>query len=196
MVNAWLYIIIINVVVYLAQQLFPTLIYYTSLVPVYIRYKHYYWQFFTYMFTHASFWHLFSNMFAVFIFAPAIERMIGSKEFILFYILVGTLSGIASYFTYWYSGMYYTIMLGASGAVYGLLFLFSVVFPNALVLVLGIIPMRAPILVGLYFLIEFFSMFSSDGTAHLVHLYGLFFALLYSIIRMRMNPLKKWGLQQ
>lgn len=133
-------------------------------------------------------------MFALFIFGPAIERMIGTKEFVLFYVIIGTLSGIASYFTYWYSGMIYTIVLGASGVVYGLLFLFSVIFPDAAVLLFGILPIRAPILVGIYFLIEFFSMFSSDGTAHFVHLYGLLFALLYSMIRMRMNPLKKWGL--
>lgn len=193
-INSWILIVAINAAVYLAIQIYSNLVYYTSLVPLYIHFKHYYWQFFTYMFTHASFWHLLSNLFALFVFAPVIERKIGTGEFLLFYLLVGLLSGVASYFTYWYSGMYYTVLLGASGAIYGLLFLFTLLFPEAVLLVFGIIPIRAPLLILIYFFIDFFSMFSSDGVAHLVHLYGLLFALLYSVIRMRMNPLKRWGL--
>ncbi len=192
--NAWLYIALVNVLVYIAFQVFPDLIYYMSLVPLYVRFRHFYWQFFTYMFSHASFWHLFSNMLALFVFGNVIEKIIGTREFVLFYFLTGTLSGVASYLTYWYTGMYYTVILGASGAIYALLFLFSVLFPTAVVLLFGIIPMRAPLLVLLYFLIEFISMFRTDGTAHLVHLYGLLFAILYSTIRMRMNPLRRWGL--
>ncbi len=193
-INSWVFILAVNVIVYLSIQLFSNIVYYTSLVPLYVYFKHYYWQFFTYMFTHASFWHLLSNMFALFVFAPVIERKIGTGEFLLFYILVGVLSGIASYFTYWYSGMYYTVLLGASGAIYGLMFLFTMLFPEAVLLIFGLIPIRAPLLILIYFFIDFFGMFSTDGVAHLVHLYGLLFALLYSVIRMRMNPLKKWGL--
>lgn len=192
--NAWLYIALVNVLVYIAFQVFPDLVYYISLVPLYVHFRHFYWQFFTYMFSHASFWHLFSNMLALFVFGNVIEKIIGTREFVLFYFLTGTLSGVASYLTYWYTGMYYTVILGASGAIYALLFLFSVLFPTAVVLLFGIIPMRAPLLVLLYFLIEFISMFRTDGTAHLVHLYGLLFAILYSTIRMRMNPLRRWGL--
>ncbi len=193
-INSWVFILAVNVIVYLSIQLFSNIVYYTSLVPLYVYFKHYYWQFFTYMFTHASFWHLLSNMFALFVFAPVIERKIGTGEFLLFYILVGVLSGVASYFTYWYSGMYYTVLLGASGAIYGLMFLFTMLFPEAVLLIFGLIPIRAPLLILIYFFIDFFGMFSTDGVAHLVHLYGLLFALIYSVIRMRMNPLKKWGL--
>ncbi len=193
-INSWAFILAVNVIVYLSIQLFSNIVYYTSLVPLYVYFKHYYWQFFTYMFTHASFWHLLSNMFALFVFAPVIERKIGTGEFLLFYILVGVLSGVASYFTYWYSGMYYTVLLGASGAIYGLMFLFTLLFPEAVLLIFGLIPIRAPLLILIYFFIDFFGMFSTDGVAHLVHLYGLLFALIYSVIRMRMNPLKKWGL--
>lgn len=193
-INSWVFILAINVIVYLAIQIFSNIVYYTSLVPLYIYFKHYYWQFFTYMFTHASFWHLLSNMFVLFVFAPVIERRIGTSEFLLFYLIVGVLSGVLSYFTYWYSGMYYTVLLGASGAIYGLMFLFTMLFPEAVLLIFGMIPIRAPLLILIYFFIDFFGMFSTDGVAHLVHLYGLLVALLYSVIRMRMNPLKKWGL--
>ena len=193
-INSWLFIVAVNIGVYLAVQIYSNFVYYTSLVPLYVYFRHYYWQFFTYMFTHASFWHLLSNMFVLFVFAPVIEHRIGTGEFLLFYLLVGVLSGVLSYFTYWYSGMYYTVLLGASGAIYGLMFLFTMLFPEAVLLVFGLIPIRAPLLILIYFLIDFFAMFSTDGVAHLVHLYGLLVALLYSVIRMRMNPLKKWGL--
>ena len=193
-INSWLFIVAVNIGVYLAVQIYSNFVYYTSLVPLYVYFRHYYWQFFTYMFTHASFWHLLSNMFVLFVFAPVIEHRIGTGEFLLFYLLVGVLSGVLSYFTYWYSGMYYTVLLGASGAIYGLMFLFTMLFPEAVLLVFGLIPIRAPLLILIYFLIDFFGMFSTDGVAHLVHLYGLLVALLYSVIRMRMNPLKKWGL--
>lgn len=193
-INSWLFIAAVNIGVYLAVQIYSNFVYYTSLVPLYVYFRHYYWQFFTYMFTHASFWHLLSNMFVLFVFAPVIEHRIGTGEFLLFYLLVGVLSGVLSYFTYWYSGMYYTVLLGASGAIYGLMFLFTMLFPEAVLLVFGLIPIRAPLLILIYFLIDFFGMFSTDGVAHLVHLYGLLVALLYSVIRMRMNPLKKWGL--
>lgn len=193
-INSWLFIVAVNIGVYLAVQIYSNFVYYTSLVPLYVYFRHYYWQFFTYMFTHASFWHLLSNMFVLFVFAPVIEHRIGTGEFLLFYLLVGVLSGVLSYFTYWCSGMYYTVLLGASGAIYGLMFLFTMLFPEAVLLVFGLIPIRAPLLILIYFLIDFFGMFSTDGVAHLVHLYGLLVALLYSVIRMRMNPLKKWGL--
>ena len=75
------------------------------------------------------------------------------------------------------------------------LLLFSVFFPNAGVLLFGVIPMRASTLVLLYFCIEFFgSIFSTGSVAHATHLFGLLFALLYVMIRMRIKPWKAWGL--
>ena len=192
--NATAVILAVNILVYIVLQVFPDIVYYLSLVPVYVRIYHWYWQFLTYAFTHAEFWHLLSNMLALFIFGTAVERAVGTKEFLLFYLVVSVFSGAAAYLTYALSGNYYVVLLGASGAVYALMFLFSVLFPSAELLVFGVIPVRAPVLVVVYFLIEFFSQFSSDGTAHLVHLYGLLAALLYMLIRMRMNPLKRWGI--
>lgn len=192
--NATYFIALVIVAVYVITILFGNVIYYLSMVPIYIYFKHWYWQFLTYIFVHANIWHLFSNMLALLIFGRAIEKNIGTKEFLLFFFFTGILSGIASYLTYFYTGQIYTIILGSSGVIYALMLLFSLLFPNAIVFVFGLIPIRAPLLVIIYFFIEFFSQFSQDGVAHLVHLYGLLFALLYSTIRMRMNPLKRWGL--
>ncbi len=165
------------------------------MVPLYIYFKHWIWQFFTYMFVHGSFWHLLSNMLGVFIFGRIVEKRIGTKEFVLYYLLTGTLSSLSSYFVYLYTGEAYSVVLGASGAMYALLLLFSLLFPRAVILLLGIIPIKAPVLLLIYFLIDFCSQISGGtGTAYLVHLFGLFWGLLYVTIRMRMNPLKRWGL--
>ena len=193
-VNATAILIIINVVVFILQNIFTKLPYILSMVPIYIRIKHWYWQVFTYMFSHVDFWHLFSNMLGLFIFGRLVERSVGSREFLLYYLLTGTLAGAASYFMYLFSGSLFTGVLGASGALYAVMLLFAVLFPTAVVYVFGIIPMRAPLLVILYFFIDFLGQFRADGTAHLVHLSGLFFGFLYIMIRMKINPLRQWGI--
>ena len=195
-VNVSAILIIINVACFILENIFQALPYYLSMVPIYIHFRHWYWQFFTYMFSHVSFWHLFSNMLGLFIFGVIVERNVGSKEFLLYYLLTGTAAGVASYFSYLYSGSVFTVVLGASGALYAVMLLFSVLFPSAVVYVFGIIPMRAPVLVLVYLLIDFFGQFRADGTAHLVHLYGLLFGLIYILVRMRINPLRSWGLMK
>ena len=133
-------------------------------------------------------------MLGLFIFGRLVERSVGSREFLLYYLLTGTLAGSASYFMYLFSGSLFTVVLGASGALYAVMLLFAVLFPTAVVYVFGIIPMRAPLLVILYFFIDFLGQFRADGTAHLVHLSGLFFGFLYIMIRMKINPLRQWGI--
>ena len=193
--NAAVTIAIINIVAYgVVTFLFPRLLYIFSLIPSMILYRHWYWQFVTYMFMHGGLWHLLFNMLALFMFGVPVERKIGTREFVLFYFLVGTLSGIASYFTFYLTGRN-VMLLGASGAIYGVMLLFSVFFPNAVVLLFGVLPMRAPALVLLYFCIEFFgSVFSSGTIGHATHLFGLLFAFLYVMIRMRIRPWRAWGL--
>ena len=122
--------IAINFIMFcLTGFLFPSLKYIFSLVPSYILYRHYYWQFLTYMFTHATVSHFIFNMLSLYIFGTAVERRIGSKEFILYYLLTGVLSGVASYAMF-YMANTNTVLLGASGAIYALLMLFSVLYPR------------------------------------------------------------------
>ena len=186
-------LIFVNVAVYLLTTIYPNLVYYLSMVPSFVLYKHYYWQFFTYMFVHGNFAHLFGNMLSLLIFSIMLERTIGTKEFLLYYFLCGTLAGIASFVSYLIAGTN-VVLLGASGAVYAVMLLFAVVYPQARIFLFGILPIRAPILVLLYFAIEFFSQFAYDGVAHATHLYGMLFGYLYIRIRMRIKPLKVWGL--
>jgi len=149
----------------------------------------YVWQFFTYMFVHSGFSHLLFNMLSLFIFGSMVERRIGSKEFLLFYFLTGIFSGIISFISYYLAGTN-VVLVGASGAIYGVLLMFAVFYPYSVIFIFGIIPVRAPILVVLYAIIELSSqVFGMGGNiAHLTHLSGLVFAYLYCRIRMRINP--------
>lgn len=185
--------IAINFIMFcLTGFLFPSLKYIFSLVPSYILYRHYYWHFLTYMFTHATVSHFIFNMLSLYIFGTAVERRIGSREFILYYILTGVLSGVASYAMF-YMANTNTVLLGASGAIYALLMLFSVLYPRSVIYVFGLVPVQAPVLIILYFIIELISgLTAHDGVAHMTHLSGLVFGLLYILIRMRMNPLREW----
>ena len=117
----------------------------------------------------------------------------GTREFLLFYFLTGTLSGIASFFVYLFTGTN-AILLGASGALYAVMLLFSVLYPRAIIYLFGIFPVRAPVLVILYFIIELYSQMGSYGgsVAHMTHLFGLLFAALYCVIRMRIKPWQAW----
>lgn len=188
-----LILILINIGVYMVTTIYPGIIYYLSMVPSFVHNYHWYWQFFTYMFVHANFSHLFSNMLSLLLFSFMLERAIGTKEFLLYYLLCGTLAGVASYFTYVFTGTH-AILLGASGAVYAVLLLFAVAFPSSRIFLFGILPIRAPLLVLVYFIIEFFGQFAYDGVAHATHLFGMLFGYIYIRVRMRIKPLRVWGL--
>lgn len=191
--NVTTILVVINFIVFcLTRFLMPSLTYYLALVPRYILYRHWYWQFLTYMFVHGSVSHFLFNMLSLYIFGSAVERRIGSREFTLYYLLCGTLCGVASYAMYYLANTN-VILLGASGAIYALLILFSALYPRAVIYVFGIIPVQAPLLIIIYFVIELAGgLFSYDGVAHMTHLFGLLFGLIYMLVRMRINPLREW----
>lgn len=191
--NVTTILVVINFIVFcLTQFLMPSLTYYLALVPRYILYRHWYWQFLTYMFVHGSVSHFLFNMLSLYIFGTAVERRIGSREFTLYYLLCGTLCGVASYAMYYLANTN-VVLLGASGAIYALLSLFSALYPRAVIYVFGIIPVQAPFLIIIYFVIELAGgLFSYDGVAHMTHLFGLLFGLIYMLVRMRINPLREW----
>lgn len=186
-------IVALNVLVFfISNYVYPYLTYMLALMPLrIIAEPSSCYTFVSYMFVHGSIYHLFSNMLGLVIFGTILERRIGSKEYLLFYFLTGTLSGVLSFLFYYLMGSYFVFLLGASGALYAVMLLFAVFFPDAMVFVFGIIPMRAITLVVFYFIIEFASSFASDGISHITHLFGLLAALLYIMIRMRINPFRR-----
>ncbi len=168
--------------------------YYGSMNPILVEKYHMYWQFITYMFVHQNLQHIFFNMLALLVFGLGFERAVGSREFLLFYLLCGALSGFFSFLVYRFTGQYKVFLLGASGAVYALLFAYAVFFPRSIIMIWGMIPVPAPVLVLIYALIEFGSQFLGRGgnVAHWTHLFGFFSAWLYFVIRMGIHPLKIW----
>jgi len=183
-------LIVANLVVYFLTYMFQDLQYYLALIPSFVLHG-YIWQFFTYMFVHGGFSHLFFNMLSLYIFGTMVEQQLGSREFLLFYLLVGTFSGIISFLCYVLAGKN-VVLVGASGAIYGVLLLFAVFYPYAKIFVFGLIPIRAPLLIVLYAGIELYSqVFSVGGNiAHLTHLAGLLGAYIYCVARLHIHPLE------
>ena len=190
--NAAFIIIGINVLCFFYKTMAPrqalTLF---AMIPVRVAMEGYVWQLFTYMFFHADISHLLFNMLGLFFFGTQIERRMGSREFLLFYLLSGFIAGLFSFAMYWIGGAYMIFLLGASGAIYAVLLAFAVFFPHAQRYIMGIFPVRAPILVIGYTAIELFSQVFSvrSGVAHLTHLAGFGFAFLYILIRIGINPI-------
>ena len=192
--NAVLVIAVINAAVFVLTSLFRNLTAYLGLVPFLVVDKQAYWQFFTYQFVHGGFFHLGINMLTLFFFGVPVERKIGTKEFILYYLLVGTIDGLLSFLVYAATGFYYINIVGASGAIFGVLLLYAVIYPNSVIYLWAVIPIPAPLLIVGYGVIELISMFSAnDDIAHLTHFIGLLAGWVYIRIRFGIKPLKVWN---
>jgi len=188
--NFALFIITVNFLVYLLTYLRPNYLYYFSMRPVNVINFQTYWQFVTYMFTHANMSHIFFNMLGLFFFGFPLERRMGSKEFLLFYFFCGIGAGIFSFFFYVTTGNLGVYLLGASGAVYAVLLAYAVFFPNSVIYIMGIIPLKSTWVVIIYTAIEIFSQLGSrhSSVAHFTHLAGFAFAYFYIWVRIGINP--------
>lgn len=174
------------------------------------------WQPITYMFLHGDFFHIMFNMFALYSFGSIIEYNMGSKKFVLFYFLCG-LGGLAGQWVvqavevYNYIGtffipfdiippsqqaardlgqIYFSSMVGASGAIFGVLVAFGMLYPNAELMILFIpVPVKAKYIIPVYIVIELvlgLGQYNGDNVAHFAHLGG---AVLGFIL------VKMWRLQ-
>ena len=159
------------------------------------------YQFVTYMFMHGSFGHLFFNMFALWMFGNAIENAWGPKRFLFFYMVCGIGAGLTQELVQYIQlddivqnyeyvrlnnrsipvGEYLNMLttVGASGAVYGILLAFGMMWPNSRIYLYFLIPIKTKWFVLIYGLLELFSGFSSiDNVAHFAHVGGMVFGLL------------------
>jgi membrane associated rhomboid family serine protease len=151
------------------------------------------WTFVTYMFMHDGFSHIFFNMLGLFIFGTHIERQMGSKEFLLYYLVTGFLAGVFSFVMYYVTNSYLVALVGASGALYAVMLAYAVFFPDSIIYIWGILPMRAPVMVLGFTVLSLFFIITGGGgnVAHLTHLAGFVFGWLYFLIRFNMNPLRR-----
>ncbi len=200
-------LLLINVICYLLQLLFER----SGIDLVALFGLHfakasdfYLFQLLTYMFLHGSFSHLFFNMFSLWMFGGIIERSLGSRRFLTYYLICGIGAGLCQ--ELWQLGEYYMegmngyefvgdgigapipmdlflnrwTTIGASGACYGVLLAFGMLYPNErIVLLIPPIPIKAKYFVAGYAAIELYSAYASnDNIAHFAHLGGMLFGFL------------------
>jgi len=169
-------IIMVNFFVFLVEMVAPrTMVRLFGLVPPLITHKLYLWQFVTYMFLHGNFWHLFFNMFALYIFGHELVKVWGNARFLAYYFFTGIGAGLCAY-------LFTNVpTIGASGAIYGLLLAYGVYFPDQILLLYFFIPIKAKYLVIIFGFIELLSSIGgyTDGIAHTAHLGGMLFGAIY-----------------
>lgn len=136
------------------------------------------WTPITYMFVHANFMHIFFNMLVLFFFGPRLEMRLGGARFIKLYFLSGLAGAVLS--------MAFLLgppvpIIGASGAVYGVLMGFAVLWPRDAIYIWGIVPVQARWLVGVMTAMTVFLGFGGgqEGVAHFAHLGGFLGGYLY-----------------
>ena len=135
------------------------------------------WQPFTYMFFHAPFYssigisHILLNMLGLWVFGRELEQAWGKKKFLKYYFLTGIGSGLITFFFQMNSS---NPVIGASGAVYGILLAYGVSYPNRMLYIWGLIPIRSMWLVVIMGSIAFFGLLGkADGVSHVTHISGM-----------------------
>ena len=136
------------------------------------------WQLFTYMFLHGGIWHLAFNMFMLWMFGASIEARWGSRDFLTYFVVCGVGGALAS----WITGPTSAIpVIGASGAVLGLLVAYTLMYPDRQVLIWFLFPIKMKYLIWVLVAIDLIGVFggSRDGTAHFAHLGGMATGFLF-----------------
>ncbi len=177
-------LIIVNVAVFLLQTVDEHLLGTHLLVPFFglqpwrVTHDFFVWQFVTYMFLHGDPFHLFFNMLALYMFGNELERYWRRRGFLTYYFLTGIGAGVCS----WVVGIdNATPIIGASGAIYGLLLAFAVIDPERIVLVSFLFPVKVKYLVlFMGFAAFWFSIAGGGpGVAHIAHLGGMLVGLVF-----------------
>lgn len=134
------------------------------------------WTIITYMFVHGGLWHIGFNMLALFFFGPRVEERLGSRQFLWLYFISGVSGAVLSFLMTPGASI-----VGASAAIFGVMLAFAYFWPDAPILIWGIIPIPARILVILTTVLALWSGFGGGGgnIAHFAHLGGYAGAFIY-----------------
>jgi membrane associated rhomboid family serine protease len=203
-------LILANAIVFLIQQIvfgrmstlpagLNPLVRFFGLVPQHTWSRFYIWQFFSYMFLHGNLFHIFFNMYALWVFGCEVERMWGSRAFLRYYFITGVGAGL---FHTLLTPTSQVVTIGASGAVMGVLTAYAVMFPNRelnlLLFFIFPVRMRARTLALGFAAISILNgvLGSPDGVAHFAHLGGMLVGYLYMKRDWRgvavMKKIKQW----
>ena len=183
------FLLISNVAVFLLQNIFPHFFDNLALNKSQVLSDFAWWQLVTYMFLHGDLWHILFNMLVLWMIGSELEQHWGSKQFLIYYFLCGVGAGL---FNMIFAPPDVKV-LGASGAVYGLLAAFGYLFPERVItlLLFFILPVQIKVkylVIGLAAISVFFGVFGQEaGVAHFAHLGGMLVGFLY----LRLHP--KWS---
>src|SRR4030042_2921977 len=143
-------LLIINIAVFLVSFLIPPVGYFFfewfSVYPANLGMSLQFWRPITYQFLHAGLWHIFWNMFILLFFGPMLERLWGSRKFLVFYLVCGAAGGLLYPLLVLVGWLDIGRLVGASGSILGMLAAGAMLFPNLRVYVWGIIPLRLAVL--------------------------------------------------
>jgi membrane associated rhomboid family serine protease len=140
----------------------------------------YVWQVFTYMFLHGGVWHLVFNMLGIWFCGARLEENWGRRRFLSFYFLSGIAAGVCVLVANAATGNWYVATIGSSGAFFGILAAFGVLYADEPVLMFFIFPMKAKYMVMILGGIEFLMIFGPvTGVSNIAHLGGMVFGYLY-----------------
>ena len=192
-------IIGVNVLMFLATTFKPALQIELGLVPAWVLHDKHVWQVVTYMFIHAGLFHIIFNMLALWMFGTELERIWGTRFFLKFYFVTGigaaVLTILVSLLPFSAARQLYTSdIVGASGAIYGVLLAFALYFPDRQIYYMMLFPIPARIFVLIMGAVAFFSSLSeTGGVANATHLGGLLVAYAYLTTlrkgpRIQLNP--------
>src|SRR3954468_22491011 len=192
-------IIGINILMFLATTFAPSLQIELGLVPMWVLHERRIWQLVTYMFIHAGLFHIVFNMLALWMFGTELERIWGTRFFLKFYFVTGVgaalLTILASLLPFGATRqLYASDIVGASGAIYGVLLAYALYFPDRKIYYMMLFPIPARVFVLIMGSVAFLSSLSeSGGVANATHLGGLLIAYVYLTTlrkgpRMQLNP--------
>jgi membrane associated rhomboid family serine protease len=142
------------------------------------------WQLGTYLFLHGGIWHLLVNMLTLWMFGTTLERDWGTRRFLKYYFICGVGAGLLDVVVNAVLGRWGTSTIGASGAIYGLLLAFGVLYPETVILMLFLFPIKAKYFVMIYGGIELLSAMNvNSGVSNIAHLGGMAFGFAYLKMR-------------
>jgi membrane associated rhomboid family serine protease len=155
-----------------------------ALVPRLVVYHFAIWELATYLFLHGGVWHLLFNMLTLWMFGVTLERDWGTRKFLKYYFLCGIGAGLCDVTVNALLGNWYTSTIGASGAIYGVLLAFGVLYPESTILFLFLFPIQAKYFVMIYGAMALLGSLSvNSGVSNVAHLGGMFFGLIYLKVR-------------
>jgi len=185
-----------NVVMFVGQFFFSIITDALGLHPIFVTQSLWVWQIATYMFLHGGIFHIVFNMLALWMFGTELERTWGTRYFLKFYFVTGIGAGLLTVLFSWMpfafaQQLYRSNIIGASGAIYGVLLAYGLYFPDRPIYMYFVFPIPAKVFVAIIGAIAFFSSLSeSGGVANATHLGGLIVAYLY-LKSARVHPLSE-----